>query len=69
MTSLNSVLARLGYTTEPLTFQGKRIFRDGIEVHAGTADSTWHWLRRRGEWSEPCPVPAGAYCHHCEVGS
>lgn len=49
--SLNAVLARLGYTTDPKssTLGGKRILRDGVEVYDGIADDVWKWLRRTGQ--------------------
>lgn len=65
LTGLNAVLADRGYTTAPAEFGAKRIVKDGSIVFAGTADAVWHWLRRRGEWSEPCP--ATGYCHECKL--
>lgn len=56
--SLNQTLAALGYTTAPhrnAPAQGKAIYRDGVEVFAGTAGEVWAWLRANGEHA----------CAHC----
>lgn len=49
---LNTVLKCLGYVTrkrDGAGLQGKKILRDGVVVHEGTADSTWKWLRQTGQ--------------------
>lgn len=59
--SLNETLAALGYTTEPGGNGKRRVFRDGKFMTSGTAAHVWHWLRSRGEHTEPCPAVVTIY--------
>ncbi len=51
--SLNQVLRRLGYCTEPGRFQYTKdiLDRKGQTVFSGDADAVWKWLRATGQIS------------------
>jgi len=41
---LNTVLRKLGYTTNKVGHYRKNILKDGKVVFTGTANDVWHWL-------------------------